>query len=381
MNEAVAQAQLAKVKLPYTQTFLDVLSRIPSWILRRLPEDFSHTLALSTLKYGGAKILEGYSCPLLPSFDVSCQLSEKISLKHPVGMAAGFDKNGEIIPALRSLGFSFAEVGTTTPRPQAGNPGKKLFRIPGQRGLVNRCGFNNCGAAQTLKNICDDRTKPSSEIPIGVNLGKNKDTPLEKALEDYLFLADTFQGIADYLVVNISSPNTPGLRKLASTDFIRLLAQELGSILPDQLGRVWIKLDPDLPKPLFQKLIATMSQHQFAGVILANTQQTTTPVKGGMSGHPLAICSSSRLEWAYEVHRGDLTMIGVGGILSGRDIYEKIIRGAAAVQIYTALVYRGPLVVANLLNELYSIMAQLGVTHLSDLRYSYYHHTKQGNLL
>lgn len=347
-------------------------SEVISQLLRFFPADLAHKLAVLGLKTGFAGTLKKWVPSINPRFDLSCSVFQNTRLTHPIGLAAGFDKNAEVIDQISDLGFSFMEVGTVTPEAQSGNPGKKLFRLPSQRAIVNRCGFNNCGANKAHANLKSSQIYQKSQLPLGVNLGKNKQTSIAKAIEDYIYLAAKFTDCASYMVLNISSPNTANLRTLATPSFIKQISQELKSVLPDQLKRVWIKLDPDLHKPEYTALVEAITKHQFAGLILTNTQKTAIPVSGGLSGHPLAVASSSRLEWAYQVHKGELPMIGVGGIFSGRDIYEKIIRGANAVQIYTSLIYRGPLAVAGLLSELTQLMDQLGVTHLDDLRYSYY---------
>jgi dihydroorotate dehydrogenase len=261
-------------------------------------------------------------------------------VKHPIGLAAGFDKNCHSPQGFADLGFSMIEVGTVTPFAQAGNPKPRLFRQPEQRAIINRMGFNNDGSKTVAERVAKLRWE-HDKIPLGINLGKNKNTPMERALDDYIESYQVFKGLCRYYVVNISSPNTPGLRDLASTQFLGELAQAFSR---EEKG-VWVKLDPDMSKQQFQSLVEVIADRGFSGIILTNTHRVEWPETGGQSGHPVAIASTRCLEWAWEVHRGQLPMIGCGGILSGADIFEKIIRGASAVQIYTALVYRGPWVV------------------------------------
>lgn len=289
------------------------------------------------------------------------------ALPHPVGLAAGFDKNCRCPAAFARMGFSFVEVGTVTPRPQPGNPKPRLFRYPEQRALVNRMGFNSDGATTVAARLAALRWD-HERVPLGINCGKNKDTPPERAINDYLQVIEAFKETARYFVINISSPNTPGLRDLATPLFVSSLADELGSVLP----RTWVKIDPDMTRKEFQALVTTIAQRGFQGVIISNTHRVTFPEVGGQSGHPLMAASTSCLEWAYDVTRGTLPMIAAGGILSGVDIFHKLARGASAVQIYTALVYQGPWVVAKLLEDLAAELKLRGYGAVEDAIGSYY---------
>jgi dihydroorotate dehydrogenase len=265
------------------------------------------------------------------------------------------------------MGFSFVEIGTVTPRPQPGNAKPRVFRYPEQRALINRMGFNSEGAA-TVADRLGRRRWDHDKVPLGVNCGKNKDTPNERALSDFLQVLEATKDRARYFVVNVSSPNTPGLRELATPEFLHGLADETGPLL----ARLWVKLDPDLPRKEFQALIAVLVERGFQGVIVSNTHRVTFPEVGGQSGHPLMAPSTACLEWAYDVHRGELPMIATGGILSGADVFHKLARGALAVQIYTALVYRGPWVVAQLLTELAQELRLRGFATAQDAIGSYY---------
>jgi dihydroorotate dehydrogenase len=228
-------------------------------------------------------------------------------------------------------------------------------------------GFNSHGALTVSRRLAAMNWS-HDRVPLGINCGKNKETPPDKALGDFLQVVEAFKELARYFVINISSPNTPGLRDLATTDFLNHLADELGHLLP----RTWVKLDPDLDKKSLQALIEVISRRGFQGVILSNTHRVNWPEPGGLSGHPLLAASTACLEWAYEVHGGALPMIASGGILSGADIFQKIARGALAVQIYTALVYRGPWVVAMLLEELAQELKLRGFSCAEDALFSYY---------
>jgi dihydroorotate dehydrogenase len=204
-------------------------------------------------------------------------------------------------------------------------------------------------------------------IPVGVNLGKNKQTLTGNAISDYLKGLIHFKNLGSYIVINISSPNTPGLRELANPEFIRQLKSEIEMQVPELLKKIWIKLDPDLSRKEFMALVEAITAERFAGLILSNTHRVAWPEAGGMSGHVLSHLSSERLTWAHEVHRGGLPMIGSGWVLSGVDVFHKLARGASAVQIYTALVYRGPWAVLHMLEELKAEMLLHGYKKASDV--------------
>lgn len=283
-------------------------------------------------------------------------------LAHPIGLAAGFDKNARCPFAFKQMGFSFLELGTVTPKPQPGNPKPRMFRYKDTMAIINRMGFNSDGlesVASRLRQLEWDH----SGVPYGVNLGKNKATPNDEALEDYLAGLKASENLGQYFVINLSSPNTSGLRDLVNTDFLELLASEAGGLLP----KIWVKLDPDLAKKDFQKVIEKITSLGFQGVILCNTHRVEWPEAGGQSGHPLASLAATRLEWAHEVHKGELFMIASGGILTGLDVYERVIRGAMAVQIYAALVYRGPYAVHMICDELAGELRLRSESKLSDL--------------
>lgn len=342
------------------------LGEIGTACLRLLPAETAHDVGMWLLARG---LLDKLPAP--PIAALSAGLKVQIpgigELPHPIGLAAGFDKNARCPAAFAQMGFSFLEVGTVTPRPQPGNPRPRLFRQPEQKAIINRMGFNSDGAvtvAQRLRAYAWDHER----VPLGVNCGKNKDTSPDQAIADYLQVITSFKELARYFVVNISSPNTPGLRDLATPSFVRGLADELGSLLP----RIWIKIDPDMARAEFQDLVHAIADRGFQGIIVSNTHRVEWPQAGGQSGHPLMAPATACLEWAYEVHRGLLPMIASGGILSGVDVFHKLARGATAVQIYTALVYRGPWVVARLLVELAEELKLRGFVTATDAIGSYY---------
>ncbi len=267
----------------------------------------------------------------------------------PVGLAAGFDKDAEAVRACRNLGFGFVEIGTVTPRPQPGNPKPRLFRLSQDRAVINRMGFNNGGAAraaQRLSGLDRSRLLP----PIGVNIGKNKDS--DDAVADYRTCAETLAPYADYLTVNVSSPNTPGLRDLQTADWLARIVEAV-----DDAARsvttpkpILVKVAPDLDTR-GEEEVSSIAQHPaVSGIIISNTTvaRPDTLVSrhrgeaGGLSGAPLFRPSTDLLARIYRRTEGKIPLIGVGGVASARDAYEKIRAGASLVQLYSAMVYHGP---------------------------------------
>ena len=275
-----------------------------------------------------------------------------IDFPNPVGLAAGFDKNGEYIDLMASLGFGFIEVGTVTPRPQPGNPAPRLFRIPEKEALINRLGFNNIGVEALVRNVQGVRFKGV----LGINIGKNVDTPLERAHEDYVVCLRQVYPHATYIAVNISSPNTPGLRSLQNEAELDCLLDTLKSEqqrLARAHGRyvpIAVKISPDLSAGQVEAVGRLLLKHAIDGAIATNTTLSRDGVEGsavakeagGMSGAPLREKSTSVLRQLCEALQGKCPVIGVGGISSGRDAVEKLDAGASLVQLYTGLVYRGP---------------------------------------
>ncbi len=264
-----------------------------------------------------------------------------------VGLAAGFDKNGEILTALPALGFGFAEIGTVTPRPQPGNPCPRLFRDPQRRALFNRMGFNSWGAQQVSHEIALRRGLLPKNFRVGINLGKNKDTPLEEAWRDYVSAARYFEGLADYLVVNISSPNTPGLRSLQTVETIRPILMALQDLISGWKRRLplLVKLAPELCGEKLTDLVAQVDLWGVNGWVLTNTlggqlNHQGRVLDGGWSGGPLSVSAQKSL---YEVRQvTHHPIVSVGGILSCEEGVKRILGGADLLQIYTGWIYQGP---------------------------------------
>lgn len=348
------------------QKFAEMFADTGTALLRLLPAEAAHDVGMWLL---GRGLLDYLPEPAVDSAlnGMKVNLPGIGQLAHPIGLAAGFDKNCQCPAAFVRMGFSMIEVGTVTPYAQSGNPKPRLFRQPEQLGLINRMGFNGDGAA-TVANRLQQMHWNNAKTPLGINCGKNKITPSDRAVQDYLQVIAAFKDLCQYFVVNISSPNTPGLRDLATPTFIEHLADEIGN----DRTKVWVKIDPDMSRREFQLLVIAIMDRGFQGVIISNTHRVTVPEAGGQSGHPVMSISTACLEWAWEVHKGALPMIASGGVLSGIDLFQKLIRGASAVQIYTALVYRGPWVVWKLLTELSAEMQLRGFSCVEDFIGSYY---------
>jgi len=289
-----------------------------------------------------------------------------IDFPNPVGLAAGFDKNGEYVDLMAALGFGFLEVGTVTPRPQPGNPQPRLFRIPENRALINRLGFNNEGVDALLRNIERSRFKGV----LGINIGKNFDTPIERAHEDYLTCLRRIYAHASYVTVNISSPNTPKLRELQNAEELdRLLArikeeQETLATTHRRYVPIAVKIAPDLSPAQIEQVAALLLKHRIDGVIATNTTLSREGVEhspvaqeaGGLSGAPLRERSTAVLRNLSKTLEEKISIIGVGGIFSGEDALEKVGAGASLVQVYTGFIYRGP----GLIHEIARTLAQRG---------------------
>lgn len=285
-----------------------------------------------------------------------------ITFPNPVGLAAGLDKNAEHLAALDALGFGFIEVGTVTPRPQAGNDRPRLFRLPRHEAIINRMGFNNAGVDALVRNV----RQSGYHGVLGINIGKNKDTPNEKAVSDYLLCLTRVYELASYVTVNISSPNTQGLRDLQQEATLRRfisVLREAQERLGSQHGRrkpMLLKIAPDLSEAELDSIAEALLHTGIDGVICTNTTIDRAAVAddpranevGGLSGKPLFDRSTAVLSGMHRRLQGHIPLVGVGGILDGSDAAEKMDAGASLVQLYTGLIYRGPLLVAECVDEI-----------------------------
>jgi dihydroorotate dehydrogenase len=280
-----------------------------------------------------------------------------------VGLAAGYDKDGEAVAGLATLGFGHIEVGTVTPRPQRGNPKPRVFRLIEDLAVINRMGFPGKGAEYVAKQL--QRLVKPEWLVLGVNIGKNKDTPLEDACQDYVFLIEKFALLADYLAINISSPNTVGLRLLQHREYLGgLLAKavEERDRQEDQLGKkipLLVKLAPDLTDEELRQMIDTIAESGIDGIIATNTtvqreglRSLSSSEEGGLGGRPLKHISTRIIRQIHQQTGSELPIIGVGGIASPEDASDKIEAGASLVQIYTGLIYQGPGLVKQIVEKI-----------------------------
>lgn len=332
-------------------------------LLRSLPAEFAHTLTLTALKRGWV--------PPAPPFEHP-SLANTLWGKHfpnPVGLAAGFDKNAEVLAPMLAQGFGFVEAGSVTPKPQPGNPRPRLFRLAEDRAVINRMGFNNRGLAAFAQNL---QARPRQGI-VGANLGKNKAT--EDAAQDYELGASRLAPLADYLVINVSSPNTPGLRALQSRNHLRDLVGRTRNALDSALApkikskpALLLKIAPDLTEQDMKDIAGIAVFGGLDGLIVSNTTiarpdsliSSNARQTGGLSGVPLFEPSTAVLRRMYALTHGSLPIIGVGGISSGLDAYVKIRAGASLVQLYSALVYQGPQLVNCIKRDLVELLARDG---------------------
>jgi dihydroorotate dehydrogenase len=298
---------------------------------------------------------------------------ERFGLKfsNPIGIAAGFDKNGRAVNQLASLGFGFVEVGTVTLRPQKGNNKPRMFRLPADSALINRLGFNNDGAEAVANRLLPLRRK----CVVGVNIGKNKDVPNEEAVENYLATFEIVHPVADYIAVNVSSPNTANLRELQQADHLR----ELLKALQDrnvELGRkpLLVKIAPDLSESEIESIVGLCVDLDISGIIATNTTisrdglNTLKPEDfgaGGLSGRPLAKRSTHVISAIYRYSDGTLPIIGVGGIFTAEDAFDKVAAGASLVQAYTGFVYGGPSFPSDISTGLANILKSRGFSSLN----------------
>ena len=325
----------------------------------------AHTLSL--------KLLSQFPASLANIFDQKeiyprYQTTLKCGLKwpFPVGLAAGLDKNAVAIDFFSSLLFGALEVGTVTPRPQKGNPRPRIFRLQKEQSLLNRLGFNNLGMEKIQDNI--DKAHTNNKI-LGINLGKNKDTPLEKAFEDYRILYQTFAPLADYLVINVSSPNTPELRKLQQKEHLTSIGQALQRERKKNPRPLFLKIDPDLELTELDGIIQSALDLNLSGIIATNTTVMPELGQGGVSGGKLKLrAQKMRREILSRTGpNGPLDVIGVGGIASFEDLYQFWKLGGRAVQIYTSFIYQGPALLKDIQKGIDQKLEKHGLKSLDEL--------------
>jgi dihydroorotate dehydrogenase len=328
-------------------------------VLFKFDPEVIHEMTIKGFKATGASPLN-----LLYKQNIVDKPLEVMGIKfpNPVGLAAGLDKNGECINAFAAMGFGFVEIGTITPKPQPGNPKPRIFRLPSANAVINRMGFNNKG----VDYLVDQVRKAKFKGVLGINIGKNKDTPDENAKDDYLICMRKVYNYATYITINISSPNTPGLRSLqygnALNELLAALKEEQ-QVLKEQHGKyvpLAVKIAPDLSKEEIDSIAECLISNNIDGVIATNTTLSRAGVEGlehaeeqgGLSGEPVKDKSTEVIRLLAIALDNKLPIIGVGGIASGRDAQEKIAAGARLVQIYTGFIYKGPELVKDIVDTL-----------------------------
>ncbi|QMV14408.1 quinone-dependent dihydroorotate dehydrogenase [Vibrio spartinae] len=325
----------------------------------QLDAEKAHDLAIQNFKRFTGTPLDLLYRQHLPHRPVECM---GLMFKNPVGLAAGLDKNGECIDAFGAMGFGFVEVGTVTPKPQPGNDKPRLFRLIEAEGIINRMGFNNQGVDQLIENV----KKANYDGVLGINIGKNKDTPIEKGADDYLICMEKVYPYAGYIAVNISSPNTPGLRSLqygeALDELLTLLKAKQAELakLHDKYVPLALKIAPDLSDDELEQICQSLLRNNIDGVIATNTtldRSIVTGMKhaneaGGLSGRPVQLRSTEVIRKLYQELGEQIPIIGVGGIDSYVAAKEKLLAGAKLVQVYSGFIYHGPGIVKDIVKNL-----------------------------
>ncbi|MDC2978349.1 quinone-dependent dihydroorotate dehydrogenase [Pelagibacteraceae bacterium] len=339
-------------------------------ILRLLPPEFSHNITINFLKYFKVR-QRNIEDPIL------AQHLMGLDFINPIGLAAGFDKNAEVMHSMFTFGFGFLEVGTITPQPQIGNSKPRVFRLTEDQAIINSLGFNNSGIKKVKKNLIKYQKSYLNNKIVGVNIGKNKNS--SEATDDYLIGLEELGDLASYITINISSPNTKGLRDLQLRGKIEKLIKKIidkrDEIKKINTKPILIKISPDLNEDQLRDIALISLANNIDGLILTNSTikrydnliSINKEQKGGLSGKPLYENSNLVLKKMYELTNGQIPLIGVGGISSGRDCYEKIKSGASLVQLYTALVYSGPHLINIMKSDLIDLIKTDGYKNVSEV--------------
>jgi dihydroorotate dehydrogenase len=337
-----------------------------------LSPETAHEIGIESLRMGLAtKAVQSYVAARTSSWDLGKIGRFGLTFPNPLGMAAGFDKNGIVVNQLGALGFGFVEVGTVTFDPQTGNDKPRLFRLPGDGALINRLGFNNQGTARVVERL----GKIRRNCVVGVNIGKNKDVPNEEAIENYVKSFDLVYGVADYVAVNISSPNTPNLRELQKAENLEdLLGALQGRNREFGMKPLLVKIAPDLSEAEIEAVVDICLRLEISGVIATNTTISREGLvsdvgsigAGGLSGKPVRARSTEVIAKIYEYSRGKLPIVGVGGIFAAGDAFEKIAAGACLVQAYTGFIYGGAMFARDVNLGLAKILKERGFKTLDE---------------
>ncbi|MEK9918366.1 MAG: quinone-dependent dihydroorotate dehydrogenase [Pelagibacteraceae bacterium] len=332
-----------------------------------LDPETAHDLAIKSLKFN-----------FVPSSFFKVEHEELLAtqlfnkeIKNPIGLAAGFDKSAEVYNPLFNLGYGFVEVGTITPKSQFGNPKPRMFRLEKDRALINRLGFNNDGSDKALERL----TRNMPEGFLGINIGPNKDT--QDKLSDFLECFNKLHRFANYITINISSPNTEGLRDFHEKDNLDKLLEAIQAAKKNNhvTCPVVVKISPDINEKEISDINELILKYKINGIILTNTtnqnRENLSDIKkqesGGLSGAPLKDISTAWIKKFYKNNKGKIPIIGVGGVENGQDVYDKIAAGASAVQLYTGMIYRGPAIVKDIKKELIEILKKEKVKSIRDI--------------
>jgi dihydroorotate dehydrogenase len=357
-----------------------VYSLVKPWLFRQDPETIhERVMHLLAFAAGGRPRLELLSAWFRVRDERLKVRLWGLEFPNPIGLAAGFDKNARAVPAWPALGFGYVEIGSVTALAQPGNPKPRLFRLPQDQAIINRMGFNNDGAEVVAARLERLRRTPGRlSVPLGVNLGKSKVTPLEEAPADYLKSLGLLWPYGDYFVINVSSPNTPGLRQLQDRDRLEeLLSAVMGfARAKPQTKPLLLKIAPDLTWEQIDEILELVERYGLFGLIATNTTVARdglkTPIDeaGGLSGKPLRARSVEVLKYLSTQLQGRLPIISVGGIFTAEDVLERLQAGASLVQVYTGFVYEGPFMLRKLNRGLLKHLERLGLTNVEDLRRS-----------
>jgi len=341
-----------------------MFSKLRSLIFKLEPE-LAHSLAIKALKFGYIPAFKQEKNELLKT-----NVFGK-NIINPIGMAAGFDKDAEVYNSLFKLGYGFVEVGTVTPFKQYGNPKPRMFRLEEDKALINRLGFNSSGAESVCSRI---KNNPQKSL-LGINIGPNKDT--SNRINDYLIGLRTFYNLADYLTINISSPNTENLRSFHNQQELENLISAIDKekeVLKTKIP-ITIKISPDISGNQIDQIADILLNYNISAIIISNTTEhnrdslvnSNKYQKGGLSGKPLEEKSNLLIKKFYNIFQGKIKIIGVGGIDSGKGVYEKLLCGANLIQLYTGMVYEGPNIVNKIIDELNGILKKEGINDLNTI--------------
>ncbi|KAL4713157.1 hypothetical protein ACJJTC_018802 [Scirpophaga incertulas] len=355
----------------FKKDFNGYYNKVLQPISRHLDPEWAHKIGVSALKYG----LFPRECYQDPNILHTKFLDYELS--NPIGIAAGFDKHGDAVIGLRNLGFAIVEIGSVTPVAQEGNSKPRVFRLSEDEAVINRYGFNSEGHNEVYQKLHTINKTLLDKGLLGINLGKNKST--QNACDDYIQGIQKFADIADYFVINVSSPNTPGLRSLQNKEQLKSLLIEVNKARNDlplqKKPPLLVKLAPDLTIQEMKDIVSviTKKESKVDGLIISNTTTDKSSLlnnefaneEGGLSGKPLTRKSTEMIKDMYKLTKGQIPIIGVGGVFNGQDAFEKILAGATVVQIYTALIYHGPPVVTKIKRELAELLEKNGYTNVA----------------